>query len=376
MTWADNDYGYKKEIIIDKDKVAGDETDYPILLLFTDGDLADTDNSGYVQSSNGYDIVFYESTETTQLEHEIQSYSNTDGAIIFWVCVKSLSSTSNTSIYMYFGKSGVGSDPSSTSTWDSDYIAVYHMNGLSDSTSNGKTLTNHGADLSNDGKIGDCYEFVDANDDHMTNAAIGDISTFTTMTLEMWANPDAEWGADDGNMAGIMIGTNWYDDHITLNWANVHKFYSVMSHNASNRNYWRSSDSYPDDGSWYYATGTHTADDTHMFVNGQIDEVSDYTQGTINWSNMDDDSLDIGFCESLSYPDGHIDEIRISKSVRGDNWIVTTYNTQNAPGTFLEVQTLETKPSTGVTIKAVRIIRRGVPLKIVKSVSKYVKINT
>ena len=67
MTWADTDYGYKKKITIDNTKVAGDEVNFPILISVTDANLADTSNGGQVESSDGYDIVFYNDDEDTRL---------------------------------------------------------------------------------------------------------------------------------------------------------------------------------------------------------------------------------------------------------------------------------------------------------------------
>ena len=53
-------YSYGKKITIDNTKVSGSgsHTNFPVLISLTNNDLRTTGNSGYVQSSNGYDIVF------------------------------------------------------------------------------------------------------------------------------------------------------------------------------------------------------------------------------------------------------------------------------------------------------------------------------
>ena len=121
MTWANDLYGYKKKITINDSKVPGNLSNFPVLISVTDANLADTSNGGYVQSSDGYDIVFYNSDEDTVLKHEIERYDNTIGLLCFWVKVPSINSSSpSTYVYIYYGKSDVVVDPSSTDTCVSD----------------------------------------------------------------------------------------------------------------------------------------------------------------------------------------------------------------------------------------------------------------
>ena len=52
MTWADNNYQYKKKITIDHTLVAGDEVDFPVVIVRTDNNLT-------ACKANGFDIKFY-----------------------------------------------------------------------------------------------------------------------------------------------------------------------------------------------------------------------------------------------------------------------------------------------------------------------------
>ena len=140
MTWCNEDYSYRQIITIDLSQVAGDETNFPILISVVSNSLRDTANGGHVESSNGYDILFYSST-CTLLVHEIERYVNTTGTLDYWVRIPALSSTVTQTIHMYYGKAGVVADPSSTDVWDENFVGVYHMGDTSgnciDSTSNG-----------------------------------------------------------------------------------------------------------------------------------------------------------------------------------------------------------------------------------------------
>ena len=84
----------------------------------------------------------------TLLNWEIAAYSASTGQIEIWVQIPTLSSSANTTIYMWYNNSSVSTyQCTATSTWDSNYEAVYHFGtssslSLHDSTSNGYTLTN------------------------------------------------------------------------------------------------------------------------------------------------------------------------------------------------------------------------------------------
>ena len=170
MIWADADYAYKKKITIDHTKVAGDEVNFPVLVSVEDADLADTANGGHIESSYGYDIVFYDDTDTL-LAHEIDRYVNTDGTLVAWVKVNSLSSTEDTVIYLYYGRRGVIANPSSTDTWDANFKMVQHMNDattstIADSTSYGNDGTKKAANEPNEvtGEIAKGQDFDGSND--------------------------------------------------------------------------------------------------------------------------------------------------------------------------------------------------------------------
>src|SRR5262249_29946925 len=85
----------RKAIRIDHTKVSGSSslTNFPVLVLLTsDPNLQST------AKSDGSDIVFTDGTGVTKLAHEIESYSA--GTLVAWVQVPTVSTTSNTVIYM------------------------------------------------------------------------------------------------------------------------------------------------------------------------------------------------------------------------------------------------------------------------------------
>ena len=100
---------YARAITIDHRKVSNtDQTNFPVLISGTFPYLATVTNGGHVQNANGYDIVFTsDAAGQVQLPHEIDSYNPTTGAAAFWVGIPTLSHTTDTSIYMWYGNSAV-----------------------------------------------------------------------------------------------------------------------------------------------------------------------------------------------------------------------------------------------------------------------------
>ena len=129
--WWDSNWDYYKVITIDSiDQVGATLTNFPILINFTDADLANH------ALSDGSDIAFILIDNTTQLNHEIEYFNGATGALTAWVNVTSLPHDSDLKILMYYGNAGASSQEHITDTWNSDYAGVWHMNGIYDSTSN------------------------------------------------------------------------------------------------------------------------------------------------------------------------------------------------------------------------------------------------
>lgn len=144
--WYSSAWSYRKPITINATQVSGSSnlTNFPVLIsLSSDSNLASSAQAG------GNDILFTDSSGINKLPHEIESYNSSTGQLVAWVQVPTLSPTSNTVLYMYYGNSSVGSQQNPTAVWDSNYKSVYHLSQnpggtapqLTDSTGNANSLT-------------------------------------------------------------------------------------------------------------------------------------------------------------------------------------------------------------------------------------------
>jgi len=222
--WWDADWTYNKKITIDYTKVDATLTNFPVLI-----DLSSDDSLKAYAQSNGDDIAFIASNETTQLDHEIEYFNSTTGELQAWVEVPSVSSTTDTVIYMYYGNSTCGSQEDVVGTWDSNHKMVHHLNDWTtstteDSTSNSndgtKRLANEPIEISS-GKIAQAQSFDGTNDyDKIANTVI---TSPTALTTSAWIKKENrgigtyECALHHGNGTSIGASSYWMGVETTSN---------------------------------------------------------------------------------------------------------------------------------------------------------------
>jgi biopolymer transport protein ExbB len=119
-------FAFSRSITIDHTKCGTvNSSNFTALVSLSDNSLRSIGNSGHVQNSNGYDILFYsDSLLTARLPAERVSYNASTGACVFWVKVATLTFNADTVFYMAYGDAGVPGDPNldatygKTSAWD------------------------------------------------------------------------------------------------------------------------------------------------------------------------------------------------------------------------------------------------------------------
>src|SRR5580693_6332597 len=192
QTWS-NGYTYRRAIIVSHAKVSNtDQADFPVLVSGTYSYLATTGNGGNVTSSSGYDIIFTsDSAGADVLPFEQESYSPTTGAVVYWVQIPTLSHTTDTTFYMFYGNSSVTTDQSNKNgTWDSNYKGVWHLaNGTtlsaSDSTSNANNGTVQGTVTAVTGQVDGAGSF-DGSSGYISTTST--VSWPSNLTNEAWIN--------------------------------------------------------------------------------------------------------------------------------------------------------------------------------------------
>jgi hypothetical protein len=309
---------------IDHTKVPSTQSNFTVLVNVTDPALRTVANGGHVANANGYDIGFYaDSGGTTRLKWEVEKYSATTGNLIAWVKIPSVSSTTDTSFYLFYGDPSIVTDQSDPlNTWDSNFKAVYHLgNGTTlnatDSTGgNNGTLINGPTAVA--GKITGAAHFVSTSNQFISLANPGDFPVTTAWTMEGWFKPSS-----DGNVALFWGQTSNNGPHIIL-----------PGNNTWRLGFWGGADvngSGVDTLAFHHIVGTFDGSNLRLYKDGSL--LAGPTAASPTTSSTP--GATIGSVTGVFCWNGDIDEVRISSTNRSANWVTAEYNNQNSPGTFI-----------------------------------------
>jgi gliding motility-associated-like protein len=323
-----SDYTYRKKIVISDSVVYGSEdlVNYPLLVSLIDPDLQPVSHGGLVFSEDGWDIVFTGEDGTTLLDHEMELFTASAGELVAWVRIPSLSHTEDTEIYLYFGNQSADSDPSTSSTWSTDFHGVWHLNRNAEDVSQySNTGTNNGA-LSVTGKIGNAYRF-DGLDDNINIPNHASLNITGDITLEAWARI-----TDESEVNWVITGKHydywlWYEDTTLRFYAGETNVIDTIALTTNQ---------------WYHVAGTYDGSTMRLYLDGT--EVAS-KPNSVPTSNDSNAPLTIGNYPVTPDPwnfTGDIDEVRISAHAHSGDWIKTSYSNHNNPALFSSAETTET----------------------------------
>jgi hypothetical protein len=339
--WFAANWTYRKQLTIDYTMVSStsDLTNFPALVAYTDTDLKSSSNGGHAATSTGYDIMFTSIDGSTKLNHEIESYSSSTGAIVMWVQIPTLSCTTNTAFYIYYGNNNVTSTQENvSSTWDGSFRSVWHLKETSgviafDST----TVTNNGT-MRNTPTKGVTGEIGNAITLNGTNQAI----EFSTTTVALAGDITVEgWGkiasaAASTTYMGFMgkLVTTYSGYALIMYYAasptGLNNTFRYMSGGGSYS--WPLSNKAYVDTNWHHVVGVRTGTTNNLYVDGVLQTSS--TKSTFA------DSAAFGALgrqyennSTARYWNGTIDEMRLSVGARSYGWIATEYKNATNQGT-------------------------------------------
>ena len=316
--WWDTDWYVRRIIEIDHTKVTDNLENFPVL-IYVDVDLSKA-------QVDGGDFVFVDN-ENNVLDHEIENF-NSDN-LTAWVRIPSLSSSDNTTIYIYYGNISCGNQENAEGVWDANYLGVYHNStDWLDSTSNDRDGTAIGNPSHIIGKIAGCGSFY--QDKVRISNALDNLDNFT---IELWAKPSSLTG--DRGIFGP------YSQQIIFYWDNPNGWRVIVIRGGNN-----SDSGYGGGGSvgvWeYVALRSIRNDNEYVYLDGSL-----ATKG--GGVDNDVDSTDnnyYGWSDGTRWWHGQIDEVRVSNIARSVGWVETSYNNQDSPSTFIEVGDEELLPPT------------------------------
>jgi hypothetical protein len=333
--WYNSSWSNRKEITIDHTKVSGSSnlTDFPMLVSITDTALQTK------AQSDGDDILFTASDGTTKLDHEIESYNSSTGTLVAWVKIPTLSYSADTEIYMYYGNSGASSQQNVNSTWKSAYKAVWHLKEdpsgsapqIQDSTSgefHGTTFGSMASGAQVAGQINGSITF-DGSNDYINTGNLG----ITSGVVTFWMKPGnsgsdsrifSQASGSTGQGGAVRYNSGALDVWNGSSWLTIVNASTLSS------------------GNWYHIAILYSGSQATAYVNG-VQKNTVNTGFAFSGPNF---SIANRFVGSFgNYYNGVFDEFRVSDTSITADWIITEYNNQNSPGTFLSVGSEESDTS-------------------------------
>lgn len=324
---------YSRSLTIDHSQVPSTQSDFPVLVSFTDTTLKSFANAGHVTENNGYDIGFYsDSAGTTPLKWDMERYNPATGEVVAWVKIASVSSVSDTVFYMFYGGSNVAKYVGdSVNVWTNSFTSVYHLGdgtnlSMVDSV-NAHNGVNHGATAAV-GQIGGGASFVAASSQYID---LGSFNMGSGVTLSCWVNatsfPNAfntTIGRNNGTSQALIYAKSTGKLRMFVN-ATGNVLYDGTGTNTLVA------------GTWYYLVLTYDgAAGLVGYVNAGVDgtAAANGAFNTVATLNGNDIGQDPG--NANLFWNGVLDEVRISSAApRSANWITCEYNNQKTSSTFV-----------------------------------------
>ena len=337
--WYSSNWNYKREITINASQIATTTDSFPVLATTTLADLKTIANGGKVINDNGYDIFFTDDDGTTVLDFEREKYASTTGEIVYWIKTD-ISSTTDKTIYMYYGNGSATDLATTTGVWDDNFVMVQHLQetdidagsgDIKDSTSNGNNGTTSGMDSADQvaGQVDGSFDF-DGSDDYVVVSDDDslDMSVNDEVTIEGWIKPV---GSGDAQQ-------NIIDQEVSMRMqyepGGKKIEYSTVDGTEVQRRCW-SSDNSINDNEWYYVAYAVKNDELIGYLDGEsVCDIS-FSNGLYNKQA----GLKIGRYQgsATEYFNGTIDEVRISNIARSAGWIETEYNNQSDTDSFMTI---------------------------------------
>lgn len=326
--WWNTSWFYRRAIVIDHTKLGSPLENFPVLLDFADVGLKNKIRA------DGYDIVFVGS-DGSKLDHEIEFFDLDSGHVVAWVRLPLLSSSEDTTFYMYYGNAGASNQQNPTGVWDADFTLVGHLKESSgvryDSTQNGNNGAAYGG-IGNDasGKI-DGSALLDGLNDYLKFSTIE--LPANSITIDVWFKP-LSYSNGSTTLAkfvntGPTTGSGIYGFQVIvgkdkwslgLSWDSKSQTFTLPVFTSSF--------------AWNHLVVTWNGSYCYGYLNG-VNVKGAPVAGSPDWYGK---PLYVGTSYvPWAFFNGAIDELRISKISRSEEWIKTSHDNQENPSSFCNV---------------------------------------
>jgi len=329
-------FSYYRFLTVDATQVgATDLTNFPVLVRFTDATFKSVANSGHVQNSSGFDILFFTSNDfVTQLDHEIEKYDPATGEVVMWVKLPTISHTVNTSFVIAYGSSSyTTSQEHIASVWSNSFVGVWHLkNGTTLSFVNSVTGTagTISGPTAGTGQIDGAGTFGAASTDKITT----DVTASATLrTYTIWARRTGVGGGSAGRM--FNKGTTSTTEYLSyVDSTSSYDYSQFWTTGAS----WRAPA--PTINDWHFVCVRYDSSSSSNAPLIDIDNVSQTVtpnSSPTGSKTTNSEAYVVGnrAVDNIRNWAGDLDEFRIADVIRSDGWVAAEKLNQQTGSTFL-----------------------------------------
>ncbi len=325
--------------------------------------LDSTNASLFTQSkSDGADIRFTKTNNTTRLPHQIESWNATARTAAIWVLVDTIpAERNNVALRIHWGNATAADSSNAARVFDTtnSFQAVWHMAGTtneSDATLNAYTATQNGTPPSAPGAVGSGRVVTSGNYFRAGGTASGKLNfpEGSDYSISAWVF------ANSLPSAGTVVSKHDNAYALKLNGESTNwEFFEFGTDlTVPGWNYVNA----PTDGEtgvWKHLVAVHSALETALYVNGIR---MDNGVGTATSAAARVETRDVvigaqpaGSNTAVQRPfDGTVDEIRMSTAARDAEWIKLEYETQKSGSTVVKL--LDTVPVSLAAVTRARAI--------------------
>jgi hypothetical protein len=352
--------------------VAGSVTNFPLLVRLDSANAP----AVFAEALTGGADLRFASEAGSEIPHQIESWTATRANI--WVRVPTVSGNGNTTVRLYWGKSGVTTTSSGSAVFDTaQFTGVWHMNeGTGDSTTTvgagttddatarGLNFTRHSNTRSAPGVSGFSryYNYGQANAsdagslttyivDSIANSAPFQAKTGEPITISAWTNRASGTNGASGVFGHFRYSAGAYRSYCLLRTGTA--FRTIVSTGGtgddipinSAANYGATTN-----GQWFHVTlAISPSDGIKMYVNG-VQEINDPNPAQPLTGNTNAaarpliGALERNFGQRFI---GRIDELRFSNgTLRNADWAKLDYETQKPGATAVTVGSAQNNDTT------------------------------
>ncbi|MBN2486985.1 MAG: DUF2341 domain-containing protein, partial [Bacteroidales bacterium] len=342
---------YRRQIDISNTVVNGSAPlyDFPFLISLNDPTLRHIYHGGNISHYKAYDILFAENADGTgMLMHQIDHYDPVTGELLVWVKIPELSNITGATLYMFYGNNSISTDLSTDAVWSNDYVAVYHMGeSLRDYGPTENYGVNYGT-VPQDARIGQGRRFNRSEADLINLSNEPDFRFTTTMSFSFWMYIESYPTATpvENTWMDLLIKGDNANFRLVCDRQNQRAIYAFGQGGGTSDDLVSPNNSVQA-GNWYYVAGTwdgNIADPLQrkkLFINNNIHyNTAPPAFQDISMYPSNEYSVALGYNQqnvnTRSF-DGLLDEVRISSGWRSNEWVLTEYNNQSAPASFIAV---------------------------------------